>query len=541
MASPNKKIHFFISYRREDDISAFAAHWFKRTLEKRFGNIGNVFLDDDDISHSLNLSDEIQNALNACDVMVVIVGPNWRKGYYGDNSIANPEDWVHKEIKHALNNQKIEILTIWMDSEKWKEPKPFPYPPELEELNFRVPIKLKRAMLASANDKLSDLFKELDKLATRYKYKSNPIAFVTSTLTFTGNKRSIDGLDYFTTLLSLILKKVSKYDRDVVIKVPEFTSSDEPKLITDNQIDKIKEVLDNFESYQGLIIAPFEVGPVIETINWYRRTRRGFANFPIAAIDKGFSEYNGIKPTDLIPLFSMENNGIENGKQAAQCFITYLLKANRLGVNIEKSNVVIMKGREGSEPRIKGFCQHIDEQKAQKNLDIEYIISDPIDFTTDAGKQAANIYLEESQIEEDFPNRPKQIHAFFCSNDEIALGVELALEKNKSYERYDHPIVIIGFDSIRAFTVRLSDSKFFLNTINTLLHKQVEELVKYFFNFIEDGVREPKFESIPGEPFLGRVAQERRIKKIVEEHQKIKEIQKAASIIKGGISKKYLS
>ena len=64
----------FISYRREDSI-AYAGRLFDR-LADRFGE-ERIFMDIDTMKVGLDFVEQIQNAVQSCDVLIAVIGKSW--------------------------------------------------------------------------------------------------------------------------------------------------------------------------------------------------------------------------------------------------------------------------------------------------------------------------------------------------------------------------------------------------------------------------------------------------------------------------------
>jgi hypothetical protein len=91
----------FISYRREDSI-AYAGRLFDR-LADRFGE-KQIFMDIDTMKVGLDFVEQIEQAVQACDVLIAVIGQSWIniQDETGHRRLDNPEDWVRVEIQAAL-------------------------------------------------------------------------------------------------------------------------------------------------------------------------------------------------------------------------------------------------------------------------------------------------------------------------------------------------------------------------------------------------------------------------------------------------------
>lgn len=91
----------FINYRRED-TAGFAGRIYDR-LEQTFPR-ESLFLDVDQIGAGQDFVRELEEQVRACDVMLVLIGPNWLTvtDEAGRRRIENPEDYVRIEVESAL-------------------------------------------------------------------------------------------------------------------------------------------------------------------------------------------------------------------------------------------------------------------------------------------------------------------------------------------------------------------------------------------------------------------------------------------------------
>ena len=81
----------FISYRLSDEL-------------KRIFGEKNIFLGVESISPGLPFADAIQQSLNQCSVVLIIIGPQWLNiaGDDGERRLSDINDWVRQEVKLAL-------------------------------------------------------------------------------------------------------------------------------------------------------------------------------------------------------------------------------------------------------------------------------------------------------------------------------------------------------------------------------------------------------------------------------------------------------
>ncbi|MDT3777260.1 toll/interleukin-1 receptor domain-containing protein [Nitrospira sp. MA-1] len=91
----------FISYRREDSIAY--ASWLFDLLADRFGE-KQIFMDIDTMKVGLDFMEQIEKAVQSCDVLIAVIGKTWVKiqDEEGLRRLDNPEDFVRVEIQAAL-------------------------------------------------------------------------------------------------------------------------------------------------------------------------------------------------------------------------------------------------------------------------------------------------------------------------------------------------------------------------------------------------------------------------------------------------------
>jgi ABC-type sugar transport system substrate-binding protein len=240
----------------------------------------------------------------------------------------------------------------------------------------------------------------------------------------------------------------------------------------------VDRVFENWKQYGALIIAPFSMAGLVERIERFRETNRSLL---VAAIDKGFAQLTEGNGNHLSPVISVENHGEFNGELAATCLYEYCCEAP----GIRRPKIVILRGREGSEARMRGFRNKLGEYKGTA-FEPQVVESEAMNFTKEDGESYAARYLEVEHHARSLGSESAQVHAFFCCNDEIALGARSALFKQlKRGQLPPAPTVIVGFDGIRDVT-RLLDSDeepYLLNTIDVMVQSQVTRLVEELKRF----------------------------------------------------------
>jgi hypothetical protein len=103
----------FINYRR-DDTSGTAGRLHDR-LRQTFGR-ENLFMDVDQIPVGVDFEAHLNSQVAACDVMLVVIGPNWLRARdkTGQRRLNQPDDFVAIEIASALA-RNIRVIPVLVD------------------------------------------------------------------------------------------------------------------------------------------------------------------------------------------------------------------------------------------------------------------------------------------------------------------------------------------------------------------------------------------------------------------------------------------
>ncbi len=134
-------VSVFLSHRRSD--TPYAAGRLADRLGERF----NLFMDID-IAPGLHFGRALTEAVEGCDVMVVLIGPSWLSAVEEDGSrrLDNPRDWVVQEIEAALARE-VTVIPVLVDGARMPTPDQLPAP--LEALAFRQALSLRHESFAT--------------------------------------------------------------------------------------------------------------------------------------------------------------------------------------------------------------------------------------------------------------------------------------------------------------------------------------------------------------------------------------------------------
>jgi hypothetical protein len=106
------RCRIFISYRRRGEGAGYAGRLADRLI-REFGD-EQCFRDVDDIESGTDFVEAISNAVGACQVLVVVVAPDWLNATdaSGRRRLDNPQDFVRIEIAAALdrNTRVVPVL-----------------------------------------------------------------------------------------------------------------------------------------------------------------------------------------------------------------------------------------------------------------------------------------------------------------------------------------------------------------------------------------------------------------------------------------------
>lgn len=126
----------FISYRRAD--SRLVVNRINDRLIAEFGK-ENIFKDVDDIPAGRDFRDVLKAATSACDVMLVVVGPQWLsiRDEQGHRRLDDPGDFVRLEVETGLQGKDTLVIPLLVEGAS---------PPNVNEL----PVSLRQLAFHNA-------------------------------------------------------------------------------------------------------------------------------------------------------------------------------------------------------------------------------------------------------------------------------------------------------------------------------------------------------------------------------------------------------
>jgi len=106
-----RKPKIFICYRRHGEGSGYGGRVADK-LVKHFG-LNQCFRDIENIEAGVDFVDSITNAVGVCEVLVVVIGPDWttQKDAYNRPRIQDPTDFVRLEVGAALK-RNIRVIPL---------------------------------------------------------------------------------------------------------------------------------------------------------------------------------------------------------------------------------------------------------------------------------------------------------------------------------------------------------------------------------------------------------------------------------------------
>jgi hypothetical protein len=128
--TPSGQAGIFISYRHADALAH--ARLLQVNLRERFAD-RPVFMDLDSIEAGLDFRKVMSDAIKACGVMVVLIGPQWATlaNEEGRRRLDELDDYVRFEVRTALK-RGVRVIPVLVDGAR--PPRQQELPPDLRKL-----------------------------------------------------------------------------------------------------------------------------------------------------------------------------------------------------------------------------------------------------------------------------------------------------------------------------------------------------------------------------------------------------------------------
>jgi len=150
----------FISYRRED--TSYETTMIFEFLAGQFGR-ENVFMDVDTIPAGVDFRQHLRNAVEGCDVVLVMMGQNWLDATVGEGRrLDDSRDFVRIEVESALRRD-IRIVPILVQGAS--VPHPDSLPLSIQDLAFRNALTVRAGR--DLRTDIARLVRELKSAATQ--------------------------------------------------------------------------------------------------------------------------------------------------------------------------------------------------------------------------------------------------------------------------------------------------------------------------------------------------------------------------------------
>jgi CHASE2 domain-containing sensor protein len=113
-ALPSPAAAYFVSYRRGQ--SELAANMLKGALARKLGDQA-VFMDTDGIDTGDRWPRRLQEALERCEALLVLIGPSWLDARTADGMrrLDDAGDWVRRELETALMSDQTVVVPVLHD------------------------------------------------------------------------------------------------------------------------------------------------------------------------------------------------------------------------------------------------------------------------------------------------------------------------------------------------------------------------------------------------------------------------------------------
>ncbi len=276
-----------------------------------------------------------------------------------------------------------------------------------------------------------------------------------------------DTLDFFSLLTAKLTDALGSF-YDIVLRVPKDNKS------SSQQAQFLNMAIVHKNCYDAIIIAPIETHVLKGPLSAFMRSN---PKYPVFTIDKNFEHYIDDFEDGKIPP-SVTVDGLKGGLLAGKALRDYCASLNN-----GNPRVRVLQGLEGAEPRVEGFLREF------KDFPNAVKLHKSLSFDTPSAK----LRIQTDLAAKDFCD------AYFCTNDEMALGVREALV---AYERdgggwpSGRPPVIIGFDGIGVVkSLIASGDKHIYGTIDVRIEEQVFKLADMVSQLFDNGKPFDKFDN----------------------------------------------
>jgi formylglycine-generating enzyme len=154
----------FISYRHEGE-AALAAGRLAEDLRGRFGP-DRVFQDFSCIAPGADFEDALQQGLETCAALLVVIGPQWLTAVdkKARRRLHLPDDWVRREVAEGLKQKDVRVFPVLLDAEM---PDKEELPDDLKSLTKRQAFPLTARHWPNDVATLVEFLKEVPGLAAR--------------------------------------------------------------------------------------------------------------------------------------------------------------------------------------------------------------------------------------------------------------------------------------------------------------------------------------------------------------------------------------
>jgi hypothetical protein len=133
----------FVNYRRTD--AGWPAEVIERELKNAFGQ-DRVFLDTREINAGDDFTEQLEDGLRRAGALLVLVGAGWLQAHdrFGRRRLDSPNDWVRREIRTALSNERCRVIPVLVDDATLPD-EPEALPGDIAALLNRQPAQVRQA------------------------------------------------------------------------------------------------------------------------------------------------------------------------------------------------------------------------------------------------------------------------------------------------------------------------------------------------------------------------------------------------------------